>query len=1006
MPLRLPSPSTPQAAEQVSATRGFALKLVTAVIVLNLFIGGMVGATLYQSLRQHEHQSEVLAENLSTVLQAHLSGIIAKIDVTLLAVADEIHRQEQAGGIDAAALEEVLRRHDARLPEALGLRVVDAQGIIRYGVSGIKVAQASIADRPQFIKMRDNPHIGLVISKPVLGRAAQTWMITLSRRLNHPDGSFAGDVHVAMELARLTQSFASIDVGPNGIVALWDDGPSTLARFPDLGEPGGVVAKAPKPSGKLRDIIESGGDRAAYRTASAIDNIDRQFFVTRLGDLPLWVNVGLAEDDYLIAWRRQATQLGLLTLLFCLATIVLAGTLYRGWRNRQRAADAIADARNQAEIAHRSLEMILGSAGEGICGLDTEGRITFINRAARRTLGWGDDEGVGLAFHDEAHHHREDGSEYPALACPVWQTLHDGQTRHVARDTHWRRDGSPVPVEFTAAPIIQAGAVVGGVILFRDITRRLKAESDALRNLAITTALGAILRHALDPRTLDEILGSALTEILSLPWLNLEERGCIFLAESGSGKLRLAAGRNLPLQITRQCAIIDVGHCLCGTAAARRDVVFSDCVDDQHVTTFAGMAEHGHYCVPILDGDDVLGVLNVYVSHQHQRDKEEERFLRLVSDTLAGIIKRKRVEQNLRDSEELSKTLMNATIDGAFLLDDSGTILAANQALATRFHTSAEEMVGTNFFDWLPPSLIESRRALMEQVFGNGEAIHAHDERDGMVLDNRIYPIRGSDGQVGRVAIFSRDVTQQRNAQRAVERAVADLARSNEELQQFAYVASHDLREPLRAITGHLQLLQRILKNNLDADAAESLHFAVDGAKRMDALIRDLLDYSRIGHTDRQMDDVDLGEVISESLANLSATIADSGARVQVGAPMPHIRGNRMELTRLFQNLIGNALKYRALDRAPEIEVSATPDHGEWVIAIKDNGIGIEPEYFDRIFMIFQRLHGRSQYEGTGIGLAVCRKIVERHGGRIWLTSEPQMGSTFFIALPVIPAAE
>jgi light-regulated signal transduction histidine kinase (bacteriophytochrome) len=254
----------------------------------------------------------------------------------------------------------------------------------------------------------------------------------------------------------------------------------------------------------------------------------------------------------------------------------------------------------------------------------------------------------------------------------------------------------------------------------------------------------------------------------------------------------------------------------------------------------------------------------------------------------------------------------------------------------------------------------------------------------------------------GRVAVFSRDVTEQRNAQKAVEKALADLARSNAELEQFAYVSSHDLREPLRAITGHLQLLRRHLRDRLDGTELESLDFAVDGARRMDTLIRDLLDYSRIGHAARVMEDVDLGEVIADSLANLSAAMADCGAEVTPTTPMPHTHGNRMELTRLFQNLIGNALKYRAPDRAPKVRLSAVQVEGAWEIAIKDNGIGIEPQYFERIFMIFQRLHGRGEYEGTGIGLAVCRKIVERHGGSIRVESTPGEGSTFTIVLPAI----
>ncbi len=983
-----------------SLLRRMAVRLLLAVLALNLMLAAAIAMIISVGREQHRQQAGIQAESLSTVLRASLGGTIAKIDITLLAVADEIARQERLGGIDAVQLEEVLRRHDARLPEALGLRVVDEAGIIRYGLSGVKVAQASIADRPQFIKMRDNPNAGLVISKPVLGRAAQTWMVTLSRRLDHPDGSFAGDVHVALPLDKLSQSFASINVGARGVISLWDDGPSILVRVPALDGPGGVIAKAPKPSEQLRALIEAGSDKAAYRARSGTDNVERTHYLNRLGDLPLWVTVGLAEEDYLAEWNRQTRFLVFVGAVFALLTMLIAGLFLRGWSNRHRATQDIQDAHAQTEEARRRLELILGSAGEGICGVDSEGRITFINTTARRLLGWEENEGIGLNLHEEAHHHRSDGTDYPSIACPIWQTLHDGNVRHVPRDVHWRRDGTAIPVEFTCAPIIQNGQITGAVTLFRDIARRLRAESEAARNLAVTTTLGTILRHSLEDRPLDDILHTSLVEILSLPWLNLEKKGSIFLVEPNGQTLRLMAEHNMPPALVRACTVIDMGHCLCGAAAQRHEVVFASHMDERHQSKTSDMHEHGHYCVPIMNGSDLLGVLNTYVGHGHQWLKEEERFLKMAADTLAGIIRRKQIEQTLKESEELAKTLLNATIDGALLLDPEGHILATNEALAARFASTPAAMTGTGFSDWLPPALAEARRAQFLQVMTDKTPLHTHDERGGTILDNRIYPVIDGDGKVCRVAVFSRDITLQRNAQKTVEKALADLARSNAELEQFAYVASHDLREPLRAITGHLQLLQRMLKDKLDEYAGESLHFAVDGAKRMDALIRDLLDYSRIGHSDREMEDLELGEVIADALANLSAAISDSGATVTATTAMPHAHGNRMELIRLFQNLIGNALKYRAADRPPMVELGAVKVDNTWEITIRDNGIGIEPEYFGRIFMIFQRLHGREQFEGTGIGLAVCRKIVDRHGGSIRVESEPGKGSTFTVTLP------
>ncbi|MEO5337171.1 MAG: CHASE domain-containing protein [Magnetospirillum sp. WYHS-4] len=225
------------------------------------------------------------------------------------------------------------------------------------------------------------------------------------------------------------------------------------------------------------------------------------------------------------------------------------------------------------------------------------------------------------------------------------------------------------------------------------------------------------------------------------------------------------------------------------------------------------------------------------------------------------------------------------------------------------------------------------------------------------------------------------------------------LARSNVDLRQFAYVASHDLQTPLRTVTNYLQLLDKRYKDKLDDNAHEYIGFAVEGAKRMSALIRDLLEYSCIDGKGGDMNPVCLDDVTRQALDNLQTDIQEVGARVEA-APLPLVVGDDIQLVRLIQNLVGNALKYRHPDRSPVVRLDSRREGNKWVISIADNGIGIAPEYFERIFLIFQRLHTADEYEGTGIGLAVCRRIVERHGGRIWVDSLAGEGSTFRFTLP------
>ena len=242
------------------------------------------------------------------------------------------------------------------------------------------------------------------------------------------------------------------------------------------------------------------------------------------------------------------------------------------------------------------------------------------------------------------------------------------------------------------------------------------------------------------------------------------------------------------------------------------------------------------------------------------------------------------------------------------------------------------------------------------------------------------------------------DITERKKADDALATTMHELARSNEELGQFAYVASHDLQEPLRMVASFTQLLGRRYKGKLDDDADEFIRYAVEGVNRMQRLINDLLDYSRVGTRGNPMAEVDCEKVLARVLDTLYARIQETGATVDVGV-LPNLQADALQMEQLFQNLIGNALKYRG-EATPHVTVSAGPDGDTWHFTVRDNGIGIDPAYAERIFVIFQRLHGKEEYEGTGIGLAICKKIVDRHGGRIWVESSPGQGSTFHFTLP------
>jgi light-regulated signal transduction histidine kinase (bacteriophytochrome) len=233
----------------------------------------------------------------------------------------------------------------------------------------------------------------------------------------------------------------------------------------------------------------------------------------------------------------------------------------------------------------------------------------------------------------------------------------------------------------------------------------------------------------------------------------------------------------------------------------------------------------------------------------------------------------------------------------------------------------------------------------------------------------------------------------------ALRQATEELTRSNQDLQQFANAAGHDLQEPLRAITGFMKLLEKNYGPQLDAEARQFIGFSVDGAQRMSDLIRDLLAYSRVHRKGKAPEPVDAETCLAAALANLDAGIREADARVTHDR-LPTLTVDGSQLTQLLQNLIGNAIKFRSPERPCLVHVGADQEEGQWVLSVRDNGIGIAPRHHDRIFEIFQRLHTREKYPGTGIGLAICKRIVERHGGRIWVQSQPGEGTTFWFSIP------
>jgi PAS domain S-box-containing protein len=375
-----------------------------------------------------------------------------------------------------------------------------------------------------------------------------------------------------------------------------------------------------------------------------------------------------------------------------------------------------------------------------------------------------------------------------------------------------------------------------------------------------------------------------------------------------------------------------------------------------------------------------------------------------ISAIARDITERKKAEEAIRLSNIYNRSLIEASLDPLVTIGHDGKITDVNTS--TEFVTgySRDELIGTDFTNYFtePEKAKQGYQEVFKEGFVSDYALEIR-HRDGsttpVLYNASIY--QDEDGEVVGVFAAARDITERKKAEEILKLKLEELARSNAELEQFAYVSSHDLQEPLRMVTSYLQLLQRRYQGNIDDKADKYIHFAVDGAFRMQGLINDLLEFSRVTTRAREPEAMDSEFVLNQVLSGLELYIKENKATVSHGY-LPKVMADSTQMIQVFQNIIINGIKFHG-EEAPKIHISAGRNAREWIFLVQDNGIGIDPQYSEKIFEVFKRLHKKEEYPGTGIGLAICKKIVERHGGHIWVESELGKGSTFYFTLPINP---
>ena len=806
--------------------RQFLLRLLAGVAMLNLFTIGLASWTIHQQYELHHEQAEVSTHNLAMALESELLGQIRANEMTLYAVQDELSRQRASGRVNAPNLNKYIEQVRARLPSIDAIRVTDAQGILLYGTDVQPAAKTSVADRPHFIRLRDDAKAGLVISKPQISRANNKTVIVLARRLLLEDGSFGGMVFAAVPLTYLTDTFARLDVGENGVVAMRDDELAMVVRFPGSPLKGlGIGSKNAAPELKLR--VQAGQTSGTYRTDMLADKIERTVSFRKMGDYPFYIIVGRASSEYLADARLEAKKIIGLVSFFALVTFILAGMAYVSWLRQRRLNQSL---------------------------LESETRLNEL-------------------------------FENMSSGVAVYRVSDDGQD-----------------------------------FVFSGLNRSAE-KLEKLRR--------------------EDLLGKNVLEVFP------------GIAELG---------------------LLDVFKRVWQTGVAERFPL-----SFYHDGRISGWRDNFVYKLP---SGEIVAIYD-------------------------DVTERMQSQQALGELNRDFVILLESTTDFIYFKDKDSRIRFCSQTLADiTGHRSWREMVGKHDFEIFPE---DTARIYYEEelpVFRDGTPIlnridpyYDKQGKPGWVSTNK-WPVFDDDGKTV-VGVFgiSRDITEYKKAEDALQR-------SNADLERFAYSVSHDMRQPLRAVSGHLQLLQRSLKDKLDEDECENLGFALEGARRMDSMIVSLLDYSRVGRKTEEMQSIASRVSLDEALGFLAPLIAETSAEINLNGDWPEVFASCDELTRLFQNLIGNAIKFREPQQSALVEIDSSVRGDIWHVSVRDHGVGIDPQQIDRLFQFFSRLQSRSRFDGTGMGLALCRRIVEHHNGRIWVESEGEgKGSVFIFELP-LKAAE
>jgi PAS domain S-box-containing protein len=1009
----------------------FIFRLTVGVLLINLFIFTLKGYSLRESWRQYEERAEVTTQNLSWVLQQTIGGSIDKVDVALSATADEIERQIANGGINALALNSFMARQKSRLPELDGLRMADAKGDIAYNSDPANGAQRNVADRDYFRRLREDAKAGLIISSPLVSRVTGKWSLILARRVTNPAGTFSGVVYGVIPLEHFHRLFSSIDVGKHGSITLRDAAMGIVARYPRPREDGNSVGSK-EVSKTFRDLIQVKPDSATYKAVYPIDKIKRKYTYRRISPYPLYINVGMAESDYLAEWRGEVKRMLLFAALFFAVTLGAAFIVYRSWKRKRASVEEL---RRQFLF----LQQLLDAIPIPVYYKDTSGVYLGCNTAFQSFTGQPKSQIVGKDMH----------GLIPRDHIEAFQRLDTALLADGGAQTHECRinneDGTFRDMLFNKATYKDADGRIAGIVgAIMDVTQRKKDEKTLCR---INRTLRTLMRcnEVLVRAERESNLLQAVCEVITmdsgyrLAWIGYaenDERKSIRPVAQAGFEEGFLEGLNLTW------ADEEKGRGPSGIAIRTgTPCLMKDILNDPRFKPWRAEAEkrgcRSLLAIPLVSPEGTFGSLSIYASETDAFDAEEQDLMvRLANDLVFGITAlrtretQRRTAQALGESLEqyqklagdrsrehsLLRALLDSIPDLIFFKDSESVYLGCNKAFEAFCGRTEKMLVGCSDLDLFPREVAEFFRDMDRKMMAlnmprrNEEWIDYPDGRRAL-LDTLKTPFYDQNGILLGMIGISRDITEKRQTEEERKHLEAQLqqAQKMEAVGQLAGGIAHDFNNILTAIIGYSEVI--LLRMDENSPFRHHMKQVLNSAERAAELTKGLLAFSRKQVLDTRL--IDLCEVVRGMEVMLSRIIPeDIDFRTTVSQKILTVMADKGQIEQVLMNLVTNAKDSMPKGGALSVDVSPVfmdesfahthgfADAGNYAcISVSDTGHGMDRETQRKIFEPF--FTTKEVGKGTGLGMAIIYGIIKQHNGYINVYSERGSGTTFRIYLPL-----